>query len=445
MNSLLNRLSLAMALVLLGAVAVLAFALQDFSRHLVEDYVAARLRHDADLLYVRIVDAPDVEAAVDDAAGTVYQLPLSGHYFEVRLAGGTVLRSRSQWDETLAFAAPDASGESIQRLPGPAGQQLLVLAKRFAAADGDIAISVAEDVASVDASIARFHRRTVFGLAIALALLLILQRQLLLRGLAPLQDAAHACRLLERGETTALPANAPSEVQPMLAAVDRLARHHVQRVGRVRHAVGNLSHALKTPLAVLQQHADELNAAGMPEAADAIRRQIQRMLTSIETELRRARLAGGGPPASRFELRPQFEALAAAMQRLYVAKALDIELQVPALGFAVDREDMLELFGNLLDNACKWASHRVRIRVADDASALQCTIEDDGLGVPAELLDRLGTAGLRADEQRPGHGLGLVIVSDIVAQYGGELHYARSDELGGLKVSLRLRCEETQA
>lgn len=427
-----------MALVLLGAGAVLAFALQDFSRNLVEDYVSARLRHDADLLYVRLVDAPDVDAALDAAAGTVYQLPLSGHYFEVRLADGRVLRSRSQWDETIAFATPDAHGESIVHQAGPSGQRLLVFAKRFPATAGGIVVTVAEDIASIDAAIASFHRRALLGLALALAVLLLLQRRLLLRGLAPLQDAAHACELLERGETTALPLHAPREVQPMLAAVDRLARHHVQRIGRVRHAVGNLSHALKTPLAILQHQADELAAHGQPEAADAIARQTERMLKTIEIELRRARLAGGGPAARGFELRTQFDALAAALQRLYADKGVRIEVDAPALSFAIDREDMLELFGNLIDNACKWARSTVRIRITDEGRTLACTIEDDGPGVAAELLDQLGTAGTRTDEQRPGHGLGLSIVRDIVAQYEGELRYARSPDLGGLQVSVRL-------
>ncbi len=445
MNSLLNRLSLAMALVLIGAGALLALTLQEFPRRLVEDFVISRLRHDVDLLYVRALDDADPEAAVQAAAGTVYLLPLSGHYFTIHMPDGSVLRSRSLWDENLDFSAPNASGEMVQRQPGPSGQQLLVFGKRFATTDGDIVVTVAEDVADVARRTAAFHRQTLLGLAAALAVLLLLQRRLLLRGLAPLKDAARACRRLERGETSNLPASAPREVQPMLDAVDRLARHHMLRIGRVRHAVGNLSHALKTPLAVLQNEADELAAGGQQAAAEAIRQQTGRMLTIIEQELRRARLAGGGPAASSFDLRVQLGALAAALQRLHAARQIRIELDLPNRHFALDREDMLELFGNLLDNACKWAHSIVRLRVAgtDRApDALSCEIEDDGPGVPDELLERLGTAGLRTDEQRPGHGLGLAIVADIVAQYDGDLRYGRSPELGGLRVSLRLPCED---
>ena len=441
MKSLLNRLSLAMAVVLLGAGLLLAFALQDFPRRLVEDYVVSRLQHDADLLYVRVLDAVDPEAAAQGAAGTVYDLPLSGHYFLIRAGDGPWLRSRSLWDEELAVPLPDARGETTFHLDGPARQKLLGYAKRYPSTEGGIVIVVTEDVARVAEAITRFSQRMAAGLFIALLLLLVLQRRLLLRGLAPLQDAVTACRQIERGEPASLGTQAPLEVQPMLDAVDRLARHHAQRLGRIRHAVGNLSHALKTPLAVLQHRSDELAQTGSDEAARAIQGQIDIMRNTIERELRRARLAGAGPTREGFEARAQLQTLAQALRRLHAERTLDIVLDVPERRFPLDREDMLELFGNLLDNACKWATARIVLHiddVAESADALVCTIEDDGPGVPPDFLGRLGTAGLRSDERRPGHGIGLLIVGDIVAQYGGSIDYAPSAALGGLRICLRL-------
>ena len=146
-------------------------------------------------------------------------------------------------------------------------------------------------------------------------------------------------------------------------------------------------------------------------------------------------------PSSRPCARPSSASCAApASQRLHAGRGLRIELEADERTWPVDREDMLELFGNLLDNACKWARGRVRVHVepAGAGGQLVFSVEDDGPGVPEALLGQLGTAGLRTDESRPGHGLGLAIVSDIVAQYGGTLRFGRSAGLGGLQVAVSL-------
>lgn len=449
--SLRNRLSLVLSLVLLGAGALLAFGLQDFPRRLVEDYVLSRLQHDADLLYVRVLDAVDPDAAAQAAAGTVYRLPLSGHYFAIR-QGGRTIRSRSLWDEDLELGALPERGEVVRRQPGPAGQTLLVFTKHFATAGDGIVVTVAEDLVQLDNAVADFGERMLVGLALALVVLLVVQRRLLVRGLAPLDEAVEACRRLEHGEASTVAIPAPAEVRPMLEAVNRLARHQAQRLGRVRHTVGNVSHALKTPLAVLAQCADELAAGGASVPADAIRAQVELMRGTIERELRRARLAGRGPGAG-FDPRLELETLVTALKRLHSGRNIAFELDVTGVHLGFDREDMLELFGNLLDNACKWARSRVRIRVAiqpaadgrsDAGDDVEFRVEDDGPGVPPGMLEHLGAAGLRGDEQRPGHGLGLAIVGDIVAQYGGSVGYARSAALGGLSVVVRVPLQAAQ-
>lgn len=457
-QSLRTRLSLALSAVLLAAGGLLAFGLQDFPRRLVEDYVAARLEHDAELLYARTADAlgaaapagggvpaadpatsadTRLAAAARAATDSEYRVPLSGHYF-VLVHGATTVRSRSLWDEDLALPPIAAGAATVRRLPGPAGQQLLLYARRFGSGGGALQVAVAEDISALDARIADFRRALLAGAVLALAALLVLQRRLLAHGLAPLAAAADACRRLERGEAAPLDTPAPAEVAPMVEAVNRLVRHQTQRLARVRHAAGNLSHALKTPLAVLGQRADELDARGDAALATAIRSELATMQATIERELRRARLSGGAPGGG-FDAQTQLDALADALRRLH-GNDFVIELDVPARRFPFDREDMLELFGNLLDNAGKWA-RRVRLRIEPAALApaeLHCTIDDDGPGVDDALLERLGTAGLRGDEARPGHGLGLAIVGDIVAQHGGRLAFSRSPVLGGLRVELRL-------
>ena len=170
------------------------------------------------------------------------------------------------------------------------------------------------------------------------------------------------------------------------------------------------------------------------------RAQLDTMRETMARELHRARLSGGGPVGSSFEVRGQLAVLVDVLQRLHAERHISIELDAPDEALPVDREDMLELFGNLLDNACKWAQGRVRVQVAPAGAGGQLvfSVEDDGPGVPEALLGQLGTAGLRTDESRPGHGLGLAIVSDIVAQYGGTLRFGRSAGLGGLRVEVSL-------
>ena len=239
-------------------------------------------------------------------------------------------------------------------------------------------------------------------------------------------DDSEALRALLPRPASPIEADAPAEVRPLLAAVERLSRHQAQRLGRIRHAAGNLSHALKTPLAVLGHSADALAARGDEEGAAAIRTQLETMRATIERELRRARLAGGAAGGAGFALRAQLGALVEVLQRLHAGRGLRIELEADERTWPVDREDMLELFGNLLDNACKWARARVRVVVAPDAGTarLAFSVEDDGPGVAHELLERLGTAGLRADESRPGHGLGLAQVQ-LTVQEGPLREFAR--------------------
>ena len=459
MTSLRNRLTLSLSLLLLATGALLAFALQHFPRDLVEGYVLSRLEHDADLLYTQLRDAPDPEqVAVRAAGGTIYHLPLSGHYFRVTHAGSTLL-SRSLWDTELGFAP---GGDGVSRQPGPAGQKLLVYTRAYPGAGhpgvGHPAavepappwiVEVAEDISEIDAAIAAFRRTLLGAGALTLLLLAWMQRGLLVRGLAPLDEAVAACRRLERGESVPIATDAPAEVKPMLDAVNRLVRHQGSRLARIRHAAGNLSHALKTPLAALGQAADEAADAGDLALAESLRVPIDTMRATIERELRRARLAGSGPTADGFDPAAQLPALAEGLERLYRDRGIAIELDVEPGRLPLDREDMLELFGNLLDNACKWARSRVRLAVATSGrdlrggagqrdDALRFRVDDDGPGVRDDLLSQLGRAGFRVDEGRPGFGVGLSIVADIVAQYEGTIVYGRSDSLGGLRAEGRL-------
>ena len=440
MNSIRRRLSLTLALVLLAAGVLLAFALRDFPRRMVEEYVLARLDHDADLLYVHLLDAlarPDGEAGMDSAlmgaAGPAYDLPLSGHYFVVRL-GGRQWRSRSTWDADLDLLVGREDGVS-PRLAGPAGQALLVVAKRFPdSADGRaVSIALAEDVAAIDAAIAAFRAQALTVLGLALLVLLVLQRRVLVRGLVPLDEAVEACRRLERGEAVQFEADAPAEVRPLLAAVERLSRHQAQRLGRIRHAAGNLSHALKTPLSIMRNQVAQLP----PEDQAAIGEQLDQIQRHIDYHLGKARVTGAAKILGvSTPVRARVEYICRAFSRLYPGKTVD--LQVPVnLAVGVEEQDFDEMVGNLLENAFKWSASELRISSAELGGWITLRIEDDGPGMSEDQIAKAVLRGVRLDEKVPGSGLGLNIVSDLAEAYRGSLIMGRA-ELGGLAASLSL-------
>ena len=175
-----------------------------------------------------------------------------------------------------------------------------------------------------------------------------------------------------------------------------------------------------------------------PSVKERLVRQVDTIRVLMERELKRARLAGGGVWGRSFDPATEIPPLLDALKSIYRDKRLEIDSRIPAgMLFPVDRQDMLELLGNLLDNACKWA-HRCVLLTVEQASGLSMVVEDDGPGCPAEELEQLAQRGVRIDESASGHGLGLAIVRDVVENYGGSLRFGRSAELGGFMVRVWL-------
>lgn len=439
-----NSLRLRLHLLLLAGLALLLTAqmigLRLIPQALVEDYVLTRLQHDADTLYARLLLQPELPEQISPNLGTIYDTPLSGHYFRID-AGSRIIRSRSLWDVDLPLPTLKKKNSATSHIAGPAGQQLLNYSSRYEVHGQLLTISVAEDVAEMEKAISRLERQLLSLSLFALLLVLILQVWILRRALRPLDDAVEACHLLESGQAREMNEQGPRELRPLLQAINRLSHHHGLRLARSRRALGNVSHALKTPLAVLQQQADEMDRRGETQEAEAMRRQLGTMEQTIGRELHRARLAGSGAPGARFDARQELAALTEALIQLHHGR-MQIELSVSGDPCALDADDMLELFGNLLDNACKWTKDRVRVNVQQGEHALLAQIEDDGPGVAEEAWGQLTRPGQRLDESRPGHGLGLGIVQDIVEQYHGSLDFSRSAELGGLRVDLQIPLEK---
>ncbi len=433
MTSLQARLStgliLALTLLTILAVAVGGYSL----RQMAEKFVAARLEHDLEAVLAALsFDASGLPQLAPDRIGANFRQPYSGHYYQIETASGE-LCSRSLWDAELSL--PPLAADRITRafVTGPQEQQLLLVGRTFRVQDRPVAIAVTEDFTPVNAGLRRLLLQFSVIASVLFGALLLLQRLIVRRGLAPLEQVRLELPRLARGEIPQLSLEAPDEVRPLVAELNRLLGLLNQRQRRSRHAVGNLAHALKTPLTALTQLAEQPPPDGdVTGSWRDFRQQLQHIRALTERELKRARIAGGGAPGQRVLLDREVVDLVATLRRIHRDREITIEAQIPPdSGFAGDRDDLLELLGNLLDNACQWAETRVRLTAGADAANLWLRIEDDGPGCPPDQLDELRQRGTRIDESRAGHGLGLAIAGDIVGQYGGTLRLGRSEVLGG--------------
>lgn len=439
MNSLHSRIAvwlIASVFVLFGVHWLTAsFAPQRFT----EDYVISRLKHDGEGLLVGLVVAADGKLDMDPHyIAPIYDRPYSGHYFVIQ-SGDQRLRSRSLWDNDMAVPDLGTQREAVWHISGASGKPLLVWSARFRKNGRSVVLSVAEDLSELDSRIASFHWRFSLITLLALGLLIGVQHLLLRMSLRPLERLGADCRRLETGEIARLPENVPTETRPLVAEINRLVELQERRLNRSRQALGNLAHALKTPLTLLRNIGERSDAQIDETTRRDLDRAVDEMRAVIDRELRRARLAGAPAGGERFALDSELDGLCELLHKVHARKSVETELSIPAnLSIPADREDMLELFGNVLDNAFKWATSRVRVRARLKDREADIVIEDDGPGADLAALEGLTTRGTRLDETRPGHGLGLAIVHDIVTQYGGTLELGRSDGLGGFQVTLRL-------
>lgn len=404
-------------------------------RFMTENVTASRLGHDAENLLAALTAGGGSQGPVlnSQRIDSIYHRPFSGHYFVI-ITDGIRLRSRSLWDQDLPVPVVPSGERTLSHLSGPQGQKLLMLTAGFRLQDRDILVSVSEDLTAVESDIRHFQvRYGLLSLGI-LVVLILAQRTIVSVSLSPLQRARRDVLSLEEGEIEQLPEDVPSEVKPFIREINRLIEAMNRRLTRSRNAAGNLAHALKSPLTLLVQLADRKELRNHPDLYNELQTQIADIRSLLDRELKRARLAGPAQPGQALSLQEEIRHLVDALKRIYPDKHLEVDTDLPPRRVVMgEREDMLELFGNLLDNAFKWAKTRVSLKVGEQAG-IRISIEDDGPGCPPEELERLSQRGVRLDESAAGHGLGLSIVKDILEQYSGQIGFGRSERLGGFKV-----------
>ena len=403
-------------------------------RQLSEENMLGRMEHDAEALLGAVhMDGQGLPAS---RLSPVYMQPQSGHYFEVKIDGQKPELSRSLWDFDLPMPVLQPGERRVRRLAGPSEQVLLQLSIGYRKQGSSLVISVAENIAPLDRQILNYQLGFAIGAFVLLGLLLLMQRRLVQKSFMPLEKVRQQVRRVVNGEQQRLDDSVPSEVFPLVTEINRLLALLETRLTRSRHALGNLAHALNTPLNLITQELDDGDLR--EDLRGRLGNRVQRIHQLVERELKRARLAGSGSPGQYFDPAAEIPNLIQVLNGMYRSRHLEFQFpELPATALALDREDMLELLGNLLDNACKWSRGRVALDIAiNDDIHLQ--VEDDGPGVAEQDLQHLAGRGVRIDEQSPGHGLGLAIVQDIVKLYNGSLDFSRSEKLGGLCVRVRL-------
>ncbi|MBA6114893.1 sensor histidine kinase [Pseudomonas sp. NC26] len=434
MKSIQARLSLGLVAVLVVVGVVLAQLTLWLFEAGMQRYLENGLRKESENLLVALVRGPAGLQLDERRISAAYQRPFSGYYFRIDFDQGT-WRSRSLWD--LDMPKPSAQGLSDSHELGPEGQQLLALRADYRRLGQDISITVAQDYSPVREG---FRRLQQIGLGmglVALVLVLVLQRITVTRSLRPLERARQQIAQLQQGQRSQLDAQVPSELAPLVDQINHLLSHTEDSLRRSRNALGNLGHALKTPLAVLLSLASSERLQALPDVRVQLREQLEQIQQRLARELNRARLAGDALPGAQFDCDAELPGLLATLGMIH-GEGLLLERDVPpGLLLPWDREDFLELLGNLLDNACKWADSEVRLGIAPAENSYQVWVDDDGPGIPAGQRLQVLERGSRLDEQVDGHGLGLGIVRDIVEAWGGTLALLESP-LGGLRVSLAL-------
>jgi signal transduction histidine kinase len=436
LKSLERRFVVSLALMLIVAFAVLLWFSVKAVQSISDSYITTRLEHDAEALLSAIKKNPRGQLHVREGRITpIYQQALSGHYYQIDVAGGLTIRSRSLWDESLQVRHVDAGQVISYRINGPSGKQLLLRSAGYRKQGFEFVLTVAEELESLADEIWRFQWMAVMVFVVTVIMLLMVSRYILRRGFRSLDQVRNEVELISKGQVQFLQEHGPEETRPLTIEINRLLQQLQNRLRRSRDALGNLAHALKAPVSLMTHDIDTL--ALETEDKNRLNKRLTRISQLIDRELKRARIAGDDV-GHFFNPASAIPDLVDALKQLYTDRNIDIECSnLPDETLPVDHEDMLELLGNLLDNACKWADSKVVLSVEKN-DKLKIIIADDGPGINEQKRMIMLERGKRLDEQEAGHGLGLAIVKDLIDDYRGEIAFDNSSVLGGLLVTVEL-------
>lgn len=380
----------------------------------------------------------------------LFDLPLSGWYWQITREDSPkpdVRASRSLWDKKLPKLEDEglpltSAGVRLGYVDGPEGQDLRMVERPVdLGSDGKFLVAVAGDATEIFEETRAFDfylGGTFAALTIGLLLTTIFQVRF---GLAPLKRISDAIADIRSGRAERLEGAFPVEIEPLARETNALIDANREIVERARTHVGNLAHAIKTPLSVI---VNEATAHGPDPFAAKILEQADVMRDQVAHHLERARIAARQTIIGTVtDVAPVIEALGRTMEKIHRGIDIDIAAAAPEAKFRGERQDLEEMTGNLVDNACKWARGRVVVEVAVQKTGaaadavVRIVVDDDGPGLSPSEREQVSRRGQRLDESKPGSGLGLSIVTDLAALYGGRLVLGAAP-IGGLRAELTL-------
>jgi signal transduction histidine kinase len=435
----------AWTLVVIPAAAILLVSLY---RQAIERNFDARLNvYMTSLVASSTAEGGDSPQEPTNLGAPIFTIPFSGWYWQIKSLKGSerpLYISDSLLDQQLDLpsregVAPDDTLTRRSYAPGPDDQNLRIVEREIRPGGSDTAgysYAVAGNAAEIDSDLAEFTTMLILALAI-LGFGLVLATFFQVRfGLLPLRAIRHDLAAIRSGDAESLEGELPDEIRPLQTELNALIQSNRDVVDRARTHVGNLAHALKTPLSVISNEAR--SHGGL--LSDKVVEQAEIMRTQITHHLDRARVAArSGVIGDVTDVAPVLEALKRALDRIYGERGIKLEVHAsPDLKFQGEKQDLEEMAGNLMDNACKWAKARVSVTAdSGPGESLTVTVDDDGPGLTKAERERAVKRGQRLDESKPGSGLGLSIVADLAHLYKGRFELEPSPN-GGLRARLTL-------
>ncbi|MFQ6021808.1 MAG: ATP-binding protein [Acidiferrobacterales bacterium] len=437
------RIALSASVVLAAFIALTAVALDRAFRESARSAMQERLLGQIYLLMAAAEVDPEGRLSMAPTLPEArFALPGSGLYGQVTRSNGEVAwRSHSTLGVQPPFSAPlDPGKQRIEEREDTGARPFYVLSfgVNWTTDDGGHAFTfaVAEDLSAFYAQIHRY-RRSLWGWLGAMALLLLITQALVLRwGLRPLRQVAQELAAIEAGRQERLNESYPRELRGLTSNLNALLSHERTQQKRYRDALADLAHSLKTPLAVLRgAPTGDHNKKGL---LSTVEEQVERMDHIVQYQLQRAAAAGRTTLVAPVSIKPIVLRIIDSLDKVHHQKSVETLIDVGEhVSLRGDEGDLMEMFGNLIDNAYKWCRGRVRVHAEEHDGQLTIVIEDDGPGISPSEAERLLQRGARADQAVPGHGIGLAIVRDIVQAYDGKIA-VETGSWGGAAIRLEL-------